>query len=252
MLIPGGEPFLFPGNKTGCLLVHGFTGTPAEMKPLGKYLAAQGFTVLGIRLFAHSTQIEDMNRSRWQDWAACVEDGWYLLQEMTDQVFLIGLSMGGVLSLLSAPKFPFAGVAALSTPLQLELETGLNNLEKLLQEISFVEKGESDWHDPQASIGQISYDHYPIRGIIELYQLLKEMQTRLPLIKIPTLLIHSKNDTVVDPKNMPTIYQLLGTSEEEKTMVWVENSGHVVTRDSEKEQVFSAIRAFISRVSSQP
>ncbi len=69
-LIPTAEPFVFPGGPVGCLLVHGFTGTPKEMRWLGEYLAGQGHTVLGVRLAGHATQPEDMIRARWWDWAA--------------------------------------------------------------------------------------------------------------------------------------------------------------------------------------
>jgi carboxylesterase len=50
MLIKTTEPFFFPGNDTGCLLIHGFTGAPTEMRPLGEFLAGKGYTVLGVRL----------------------------------------------------------------------------------------------------------------------------------------------------------------------------------------------------------
>src|SRR3974377_2317290 len=76
---PPAEPFFFPGGPTGCLLVHGFTGAPKEMRWLGEYLAGQGHTVLGVRLAAHATRPEDMHRASWQDWVASVEDGWNLL-----------------------------------------------------------------------------------------------------------------------------------------------------------------------------
>lgn len=48
-VIPSAEPFLFLGDDTGILLVHGFTGAPKEMRTMGEYLAAHGKTVLGIR-----------------------------------------------------------------------------------------------------------------------------------------------------------------------------------------------------------
>jgi carboxylesterase len=105
-IIPTAEPFFFSGKdanaKTGCLVTHGFTGTPKEMRWLGEYLNGQGYTVCGIRLNGHATKPEDMIRSRWQDWLLSVEDGFNLLRSCTYQVFLLGLSMGGVLSLTAA------------------------------------------------------------------------------------------------------------------------------------------------------
>ncbi|MDP1778829.1 MAG: hypothetical protein Q8K73_00995, partial [Anaerolineales bacterium] len=61
--IPTTEPFLLRGNKTGILLIHGFTGAPKEMRWMGEYLNEQGFTCLGIRLNGHATTPEDMRRS---------------------------------------------------------------------------------------------------------------------------------------------------------------------------------------------
>ena len=97
--LPNAEPFFYPGGQTGCLLVHGFTGAPHEMHGLGKHLSGAGYSVLGVRLSGHGTDPKDMIRSRWRDWLASVEDGWNLLSGCTERIVVIGLSMGGVLSL---------------------------------------------------------------------------------------------------------------------------------------------------------
>ena len=120
MIIPSAEPFYFPGNKTGCLLVHGFTGAPKEMRWMGEYLAEEGFSVLGVRLAGHATKPEDMIRTRYTDWMHSVEDGYHLLKGTVDRVFLIGLSMGGALSLLMASKLDVSGVFVMSAPYGLD------------------------------------------------------------------------------------------------------------------------------------
>ena len=61
MILPGAEPFFLPGGKRGVLLIHGFTGLPAEMLLLGQYLNMRGYTVLGVRLAGHATTVEDMS-----------------------------------------------------------------------------------------------------------------------------------------------------------------------------------------------
>ena len=71
---------------------------------MGEYLNAQGYTCLGVRLAGHATSPEDMIRSRYTDWIASVEDGYHLLRGVADQIFLVGLSMGGVLSLLMSTR----------------------------------------------------------------------------------------------------------------------------------------------------
>src|SRR5690554_1252829 len=62
------QPFFHQGNSTGCLLIHGFTGTPSEMRPLGTYLNQQGYTVSGIQLPGHGTKPEDLMRVKWEAW----------------------------------------------------------------------------------------------------------------------------------------------------------------------------------------
>lgn len=93
------EPFFFPGGKTGCVLVHGFTGTPKEMRLMGDYLIKNEVTVIGIRLAGHATQMSDMVRTRWKDWLTSVEDGINLISDCCENIFVAGLSMGGILAL---------------------------------------------------------------------------------------------------------------------------------------------------------
>src|SRR5512141_3506758 len=92
--LPNAEPFFYSGNHVGCLLVHGFTGTPYEMHELGRRLAAQGYTVLGPALAGHATCLQDMIPTRWPDWYGSVTSGYDRLSEQCDTLFVIGLSLG--------------------------------------------------------------------------------------------------------------------------------------------------------------
>ena len=61
------EPFYFPGNRVGCLLIHGFSGSPSEMRFMGERLAKAGWTVSGILLSGHGTTPEQMAKTTWED-----------------------------------------------------------------------------------------------------------------------------------------------------------------------------------------
>jgi carboxylesterase len=246
MLIPTAEPFFFPGNETGCLLIHGFTGTPKEMRWMGEYLNQQGFSVMAIRLAAHATKQDDLQRVTWQDWAASVEDGWYMLQNIARRIYVIGLSMGGVLALNHTSNFPVAGAIAMSTPYDLPRDPRVRFLKLLRRVLPSVPKGPPDWHNPQASLDHVDYPEYPTKGIIQMNNLLVNMRAGLPKIEVPVLLVHSKVDSGVAPENMTRIYSDLGSTD--KQMLWLENSGHVITREPEREQVFQAAFDFIARV----
>ena len=249
MIIPTAEPFYFPGNKTGCLLVHGFTGTPKEMRWMGEYLAEQGLSVLGVRLAGHATNPDEMIRTRYVDWMHSVEDGYHLLKGTVDRVFLIGLSMGGALSLLMASKLDVAGVFVMSTPY--EFTDPRIQLTKLLSPfISYLPKTNAEpgatWVDKESWQDHISYPKNSVRSIVELLSLLDEMRTALPNLDMPVQLVHSRNDTYVLGENMEKIYADLGTADKE--MMWVTESGHVIPREPAKEEVFPKAAEFIRRV----
>src|ERR1700690_417761 len=249
------EPFLFSGSKAGCLLIHGFTGTPKEMRWMGEYLAEQGYSVLGVRLAGHATHPEDMIRSRATDWIASVEDGYQLLRSLADHVYLIGLSMGGVLSLLMSTQLDVRGVVGISTPYQLPKDWRLNYLEFLSLFQPYLPKGKSPpgsgWFDQEAKKEHVSYPQNPVRSIGELNKLITQMRAALPHVKVPVLLIHSKDDRYVLPENLERIYQdLIGI--QDKTKFYITESGHVVTRDSARRQAFKAVREFIDRMESGP
>lgn len=236
-------PFYFHNHGPACLLIHGFTGAPREMQEMGEHLAQNGCRVLGIRLFGHATQPADMNRARWQDWVANVEDGWYLLGGEQSRPFLIGLSMGGALALLAASRLPTAGVIAMSTPYRLPPDPRLPLLRWLHPVYPFAPKGKPDWVDLSRQHDHVTYPVYPTRALLELEKLLAEMRAALPQVTAPTLLMHAREDQGVAPANMDEIHTRLGS--EDKTALLIENSGHVLTRDAARAEVFRLATAFI-------
>ncbi|MFM8322348.1 MAG: alpha/beta hydrolase [Chloroflexota bacterium] len=244
-LIDTAEPFFFPGGPTGCLLVHGFTGTPKEMRWLGEDLARRGYSVLGVRLGGHATRPNDLGRARWRDWVASVEDGWQMLRSASQRVVVMGLSMGGALALLHAARFPAAGVVAMSTPYQLPNDWRLPYTRMLSRVKKALAKGEPDWHDRQAQLSHIDYPDYPTRAIAELNDLLGEMRQALPQVIAPALVIHSRDDHSVVPaeRHAERILDTLGSGRKE--LRWISGSGHVITRDAARRQVFDMAAEFL-------
>ena len=217
---------------------------------MGEYLSEQGFPCLGVRLAGHATRPEDMIRSRYRDWMVSVEDGYHLLRGVTDHIYLIGLSMGGILSLLMSTKLDVAGVVAMSTPYRLPIDYPAWLMRIVSKFVTYQPKSKDDsgsgWFDQDAYAEHISYPQNPVRSGAEMQSLITEMRRALPNVGAPVLLIHSKNDTYVSPENMEHIYTDLGTSDQ--TKLYISEAGHVVTRDAAKEQVFEAVSEFIHRI----
>jgi carboxylesterase len=249
-IITGAEPFYLPGGPVGCLLVHGFTGTPKEMRSLGEYLNKQGHTVLGVRLAGHATQIDDMIRTNFCDWMASVEDGYHLLKSHTDKIYLIGLSMGGVLSLTQAARLDVDGVVAMSTPYEMPV-TWIQKFPWVLPLASpfYKQQGKSPglWFNPDVAEDHISYDYNPTRSAYQLHQLLHVMREHLPQIQVPALVIHSKDDDYVLEEHAEPLFKAIGS--QQKELLYVDKATHVITRDGDVLRVYEPIKDFIERYS---
>jgi len=246
-ILPGGEPFFIPGNRTGCLLAHGFTATPQEVRELGEQLAAAGYTVLGVRLAGHATRWQDLARTHWGDWLASLEDGYHLLSGSCDRIVLMGSSTGGCLSLMLATSLPVAGVVTMSTPYGLPPIPGLKLLYPLLKPLSFVlprlKKGPPDWRDPQAGLKRVQYDCYPLRAVREFGAMIDAMQPLLAGVTAPVLLMHSDQDDFIPYSDMARLQAaLMNTSASTYT---VEESNHIITCDSSRALVFEQALNFM-------
>ncbi len=249
LTIPTAEPFFFPKGKIGCVLVHGFTGSPKEMRMMGDYLNGNGITVIGIRLAGHATQLSDMVRTRWRDWLASVEDGINLLSDICDTIFVAGLSMGGILALMVASRYEIDGVIAMSAPYTISNDWQARFAKQISLFMPFVKKGQSDTADQKTSKDHVDYPAYPTRSIAELNELVETLHGTLDQIRIPVLLINSKSDKTVPPSHAENYRREIPSNHLE--LVTLKNSGHVITEDIEREIVFSASLNFIRKYSKQ-
>jgi carboxylesterase len=213
---------------------------------MGEYLANLGYSVLGVRIAGHATQPEDMRRMNWQDWAASVEDGYYLLKGIVDHVFMVGLSMGGILSLRFAAHLPVSGVVAMATPFTLPEVLRLPYIEILSPLIPWIKQNPLDFQNKEAASDHVYYHNFPSKAIIQLRDLLSEMQVCLPQVTVPVLLIYSHQDKSVPPPNAAKVFAALGSKQ--KKLVWVENSSHNIPREPDREIAFKATDDFIRHV----
>ena len=248
-IVPKAEPFFFPGGRTGCLLIHGFTSMPDEMRPCGEYLSAQGYTVLGIRLAGHATHPDDLARTRWQDWLVSVEEGLAILGALCDHVILIGQSMGGMVALLSAAHYAIDGVVVISTPYAREDDFRLRTVRLWSSFIPVIHKGKmalTDLKSDRREKDYPAYPYFPTRILAEVEDLKSAMRASLADIQVPVLVIQSKSDPSLNEQEADQLFQALQTRH--KCLFWLENAEHSIVLDPQRGLAFEKISQFLNEV----
>lgn len=244
------EPFFWTAGEVGCLLIHGFTGTPYEMRFLGERLHTAGYSVAGVRLAGHATRVEDLAQCRWTDWYQSVEDGFERLSRHCSRIVGIGLSMGALLGVGLAQRHAsqVAGLVLLSASFELanpwvgRLAGTLGFASRILPaSFCYLAKGGSDIADPIERKQRPAYDRIPLRGVAELVALQRQARGWLRSIGQPVLAIHARQDHTAPLSNL----DLLKARIDDLRSVVLENSYHVVTVDREKDYVAAEVCRFI-------
>lgn len=246
------EPFFFPGNTVGCILLHGFTGSPSEMRFLGERLAVNGWTILGVRLSGHGTSPEDMAATRWEDWVRDAEAGVRQLRVTCKNVIAVGLSMGGLLSLNLAEKGLVDAIVSLNAPMVLaDWRTRLAGLAKPF--VRYVEKSKVQQQAARnAGLAgeRFEYTRVPTASLDSLNRAIRIVRKDLKRVTCPALLMQSVKDRTVTPESVNIIEAGL-TRTPAKVIYWA-NSGHILTLGPERESVAAEIAHFIQGLNVDP
>lgn len=241
---PNGRPFFFRGGSTGCLLIHGFTGVPGEMRWLGEYLAAQGHTVLGVRQTGHGSDPEDLQHATWRHWLGSGADALHLLQDQCEHVFVMGLSMGGMTAINLAVLFPVNGIVTMSTPVIHKGDWRLNFVDVIAPFRPYQKKKPADpAREHLRAPDHYSYPVWPVRAVKQFMEYVRYTHTNLPNLKTPILIAHSKKDDFIGPENANVIKARVGSTD--KDLIWLEESDHVITEGPERHLLFNRIQKFI-------
>ncbi len=240
-VIEGAEEFFLAGsNGRGVLLIHGYTGTPAEMRLLGEHLQQEGYTVLGVRLPGHGTEPWALNEIQWPDWYDEVAKGFYRLQQCCSEVMVAGLSMGALLAMVAAARLPVSKAVFMAAPIFVQ-DWRAPLLPFLKYFIHYLKKKKRNYFTAEKY--NLAYNVMPVKPLSSLFALTALCKKKiLPQITIPCLIMQSTVEHTVKPSSASYIYEHLGSKY--KKLVWYHRSGHILTLDVEREDIFQKISEF--------
>lgn len=247
-LLPGAEPFVADGSPIGIVLCHGFTGTPASMRPWAQYLADAGYSVRLPRLPGHGTRWQDANATRWRDWYGELERSYAELAGRCEYVFAAGLSMGGTLVTRLAEEYSdaIAGLVLVNPAYATERRDAA-----LAKYISWAVKSRPAIGGDIKKPGQTepAYDRTPVAAFVSLQELWKQTLADLAKVTAPILLYRSREDHVVEPLSGRLLVR--GATSTSVREVILENSYHVATLDHDAGAIFAGSVEFVRAVSGE-
>lgn len=235
------KPYSYEGGPRAVLLLHGFTGNTVDVRELGRYLNEKGYTCHGPLYEGHGDTPEKLVTGSAEIWWENVKEGYrFLKQQGHEEIAVIGLSLGGVFALKTACMFPVKGVVSMSAPIERK------NTEDLMRHVDLFTKrykkivripedeAEQEWKQlmPQAE-----------KMVKTVQREIEEIGERIDEITCPALVVQSGKDHPVNLHSAKILYEKLPT--EQKSLIWYEQSPHLVTRGPEKTQLHEDIYRFL-------
>jgi carboxylesterase len=249
-------PFCFSGNDdVGVLCIHGFTGTPFEVRYLGQRLNERGFTVSGPALPGPTTTVDALDQTTWRDWYGHVEQSFDALRARCTRVAVVGQSLGGLLALyLAAQRGPeLSSVTALATPLWLfpmaraavwATRPGGRLTGRLAGAVGRLPKlGGSDLRDRAMKRQNPCYRAVPVRALHQLVAFMGEVDRCLPRVRVPTLVMHARDDHTAPFACSQRIASAVGANTVEHRAL--ARSYHLIAVDVERELVADEVARFV-------
>ncbi len=246
-IMPGCEPMSHTGTRdAGVLVLHGFTGNPSSMRRQADAFAELDYHVELPRLPGHGTTIDDMLPTRWADWTGEVEAAFQRLAARTDKIVVMGLSMGGSLTLWTGLEHPdVAGLVLVNAASVPQPDDVVAMLQEMVDDgITLAPGIGSDIADPD--VVEIAYEGTPLESLLSLQNDgVGKMVDRYGELQMPVLVYTSRNDHVVPPSSSEHIVATVGGEVEQ---IWLDRSFHVATQDYDRDDITAGAIAFVGRV----
>jgi carboxylesterase len=245
----GAEPYAHDGDDVAILLSHGFTSTPASLRPWAEALAGAGHTVRVPRLPGHGTTWRDMNRTTWADWYGALDAAFGELRARSRIVVVGGLSMGGALALRLAQRHGadegtgVDGVVVVNPAVKLD-QRGLWALPVGRWLLPSTAPVGNDIRKP--GVVEDAYDRTPTHAAHSMVRGMRTVVRDLSTVTQPVLVLRSAADHVVPAASSALVLERVSSPDTEEVVL--AQSYHVATLDHDAPVIHERSLSFVNRI----
>lgn len=233
-------------NGKAVLLQHGYNGSPREMYGLAERLHREGYSVVVTRLPGHGTNAGDFHNSGARLWHTHVRNEYINLRSRFDSVSIVGLSMGGVLSLLIAEEFKPDTVILLAPAMILKqrIVYFMPILKFFSSDMKRAWPPEADADEDRRFMIREYWSHYYPKQLTEMLKLIKKAKRGLHAVESPVYLMLSETDASVLMKAGTIIKKGIRVPVEEFIL---KNSPHVFFEGPENDIVLDKVVEWLNQ-----
>lgn len=236
--------------RVAVLLLHGFTGSPWEVRPLGESLAARGVHVRCPRLPGHGTTPEAMLWAGHREWLRAAQAELESLRGAR-RVVIVGLSMGGLMGMILTARRTVRvdGLVLLAPVVHLK-----SRAERLFERIGssalldvmdrWKMKDGTDIEDDAVRAESPVLPRYPLGRAIDLIALQQLARAAESRIECPSLIIAAAHDHVVHTQSVLELGRRLPYSR----TVLLQRGFHIIPRDTDRALAATEVATFIDDV----
>jgi len=221
----------------GCLLLHGFTGSPYEVEPLAESLSKHDWKVVVPTLPGHGESKEDLRHITWKDWIQKAEEELKLLLSSCSVVYVVGFSMGGMIAAYLSTKYPVAKLVLLNACVYYV------NPGQMFQNMAETIKSNFTANTGLLKRYMQKTLSTPVRAVVHFRRLIKVLKPELSNVTVPTLILQGECDDLVEPRSAHYIYEQIQS--QVKEIHFLPQSKHLICHDCEKELVFDFVDRFL-------
>lgn len=238
------KPFTFKAGKRAVLLLHGFTGTSADVRMLGRFLEKKGYTCHAPHYKGHAVPPEELVHTGPNDWWQDVINGFEHLKNLGyNEIAVAGLSLGGVFSLKLGYTVPIKGIIPMCAPMYIKSE---ETMYQGILEYAREYKNHEGKSPEQIEEEMRHFEKKPMKTLKALQALIADVRDNVDLIYTPTFVVQARHDKMINTDSANIIYNKVES--DFKEIKWYEQSGHVITLDQERNQLHEDVYNFLEKL----
>jgi carboxylesterase len=223
------------------LLLHGFSGSPHEVRDLGERLHARGYSVIAPALPGHRGDVHELDHVSADDYLEMAVSRFEALERAFERVYVIGLSMGGALGLHIAQRKRPAGVVTINAPVRMPSH--------VYGGVHLIARHRASTHlpvNPRAYFGIAGYPTVPASAVAAFLSVVTRVREGLAGVHAPLLVLHSARDLTVPFENAALIDVSVGSRD--RNVIVLKEGQHLMTVGRWLDVIEPHIGEFLERM----